>query len=316
MQHRNGKIGVIDLGTNTFNLLIAEKNQRDSFKKLTSHRIPVLLGEKTIASNTISAPAFERGINAMREFAEILKKHDVHNIKALATSALRTSINALDFTNKVHQDTGIKIEVISGDKEAELIFAGNRAAAGLADKYSLIMDIGGGSTEFIIGNSDGIYWKKSYLLGAARLLAKFNPEDPVSKDTINRIENYFESELQSLIEILRTAKVIELIGSSGAFDSFAEMIDAEFKSLNFTEKQPVYCYDLNQYNQLADRVINSTLSQRLLMRGLIPMRAEMIVISFIFTNYILRKTGVDTFRSTTWSLKEGAVLEWINTQPL
>jgi exopolyphosphatase/guanosine-5'-triphosphate,3'-diphosphate pyrophosphatase len=175
----------------------------------------------------------------------------------------------------------------------------------------LIVDIGGGSTEFIIGNKNGIHWKKSYLLGAARLLAKFKPEDPISASKILEIEQFFDVELNDLFTELETVKVKEMIGSSGAFDSFTEMIDLEFFSMNFNETRSVYSYDFNQFNQLSEKILKSRLEERLNMRGLIPMRAEMIVLSLIITNYVLKRTKVDIFKSTTWSLKEGAVLEWI-----
>ena len=306
------KIGVIDLGTNTFNLLVAEKNPDTVFKKIFSKRIPVMLGERTMQSNLICESAFERGLNAMKEFSAILKDTQVSEIRAIATSALRTSHNASEFVAKVHQLTGIEIKVISGEEEAELIFRGNSAAANLTNDLSLIMDIGGGSTEFIVGSDKGIVWKKSFLLGAARLLDKFKPEDPISADTISKMEIYFDAELIELFEVLKINSVRELIGSSGAFDSFVEMIDADFNSMKFDESCAVYEYDLIQFRVLSERVIKSTLSDRLTMRGLIPMRVEMIVLSVIFTNYILKKTGIKKLRSTTWSLKEGAVLNWIS----
>jgi exopolyphosphatase / guanosine-5'-triphosphate,3'-diphosphate pyrophosphatase len=311
LQNSSDKIGIIDLGTNTFNLLVAQKIEGNNFSKLFAHRVPVMLGEKTISSDIIGDAAFDRGIKAMVEFAEILRRLEVNNVRALATSALRTSKNALDFVNKAHDKTGIKINVITGGKEAELIFKGNSVAARLDDNYSLIVDIGGGSTEFIIGNKNGIHWKKSYLLGAARLLSKFMPGDPIADVTIKDIEQFFDSELTELFNELKKVNVIEMIGSSGAFDSFVEMIDIEFSSMNFNEKRSVYVYNLPQYYHIADKILKSKLEERLNMKGLIPMRAEMIVLSVIITSYVLKRIKVSALRSTTWSLKEGAVLEWI-----
>ena len=312
MPQENKKLGVIDLGTNTFNLLIVESHSQNLFNKIASHRIPVMLGEGTISSNLISDKAFERGIGAMKDFSRILLENKVTNVRALATSALRTSKNSGEFVSRVLKDFGIKIEVISGDKEAELIFIGNNAAAKLNENYSLIMDIGGGSTEFIIANHKGIKWKKSYLLGAARLLAKFKPEDPITIDTIQLMESYFEHELGEFFKESSKINLYELIGSSGAFDSFVEMIDVEFSSMSFSEGNPVYKYNIEQYYHLAERILKSTLPERLQMKGLIPMRAEMIVISVLITNYILKRTGVTHLRSTTWSLKEGAVIQWLS----
>jgi exopolyphosphatase / guanosine-5'-triphosphate,3'-diphosphate pyrophosphatase len=308
------RIAVIDLGTNTFNLLISEVNGTREFKKVFSHRVAVMLGEGTINTNFISTAPFERGIHALIEFRELIDKYSADKIIALATSAIRTAKNGQDFIWAAKERAGIDVEIISGDREAELIFLGNSAAGDLKASSSLIMDIGGGSTEFIIGNKNTLLWEQSYLLGAARLLDRFKPEDPITKETIFKIEEYFERELRTLFAALQKYPVHELIGSSGAFDSFAELIDVNYGSMNFSDDKIVYEYKLEQFNEVRDKIIASTLADRQAMRGLLPLRVEMIVVSFVFVNYILRRTGIKKMRSTTWSLKEGAIVEFLISQ--
>ncbi len=305
------RVAVIDLGTNTFNLIIAELSGGKKFRKVFSYRIPVMLGEGTINSGIISEKAFKRGIDALKRMKEEIDRYEAGKIAALATSAIRTATNGNEFMLEAKRVARLEIEVISGEREAELIYLGNSAAAKLKEKNSLIMDIGGGSTEFIIANNKRMLWAQSFLLGAARILSKFQPEDPVSEDTIKKIEAYFDEQLKPLTEAVESNPVSELIGSSGAFDSFAELIDVKYNSMSFSEAKIEYTFNLDQFYEVSKRVIASTVYERNAMDGLIPMRVEMIVVSFLFVNYILRKFNLKQMRSTTWSLKEGAILEMI-----
>lgn len=301
-------VAVIDLGTNTFNLLIASRTN-SGFEKIDSSRIPVMLGKGTINEGYLSDEAMHRGVNALKEFSKLLIKHEAKEIRALATSAIRTAKNAEVFIESVKNETGIEIEIISGETEAELIFFGNAAAAQLGEKNSLIMDIGGGSTEFIIGNKEGIVWKESYLLGAARLIQRFTPENPITHETILKIEKYLNTELKTLFNAVNHHPIQELIGSSGAFDSFVEIMDEKF--INHQVKTNENCreYSLNKFNQISEIIIQSTLKDREEMKGLIPMRVEMIVVAVILVQFVLKKIQPQRMKSTTWSLKEGAMLK-------
>ena len=137
----------IDLGTNTFNLLIFRKEGAD-FEFIYNQRFPVGLGMGGINENKIAKEAFERGVNAIVQFKQTCDKHAVEQTKAFGTSALRGAKNGQLFCEAVYNQTGIKIEIISGLREAELIFEGVKLVHSFT-KYSCIMDIGGGSTEFI-----------------------------------------------------------------------------------------------------------------------------------------------------------------------
>lgn len=301
------RIAVIDLGTNTFNLLIADRNSNGSYTKVTSCRIPVKLGEGSINEGYISEVPFQRGIDALKTYAKMIKETDVDIVKALATSAIRSANNGSKFVERVKAETGIEVEVIVGLKEAELIYYGNRAAVKMNDNLSLIMDIGGGSTEFIIGNKNKIIWKESYLLGAARLLELINPSDPITATEIQGLFAHFDEQLVTLKEAVKQHKVYELIGSSGAFDSIVDMMAGEYGLSGISDSQTEYPINLNQYYPLADKVIKAPYSQRLKIKGLIEMRVDMITISCLFVNYILKEFDLKQLRVSTYSLKEGVI---------
>ncbi|MBL7893996.1 MAG: exopolyphosphatase [Bacteroidia bacterium] len=301
------RIAVIDLGTNTFNLLIVDKNGDFTYKKLESARIPVKLGEGSINKGFISELPFNRGINALREYRKIIDKNEVKKVLALATSAIRSASNGKDFVAKAKAETGIDIEVIDGLREAELIYFGNRAAVKMDHRNSLIMDIGGGSTEFIIGNNSDLIWKESYLLGAARLLEYIEPSDPITEAEIKSLYGHFDKSLGSLKQSIREHGVYELVGSSGAFDSIVEMMAGEYQTTNITENKTEYLIDLDKYFPLSEKIIRMSYQERLKVKGLIEMRVDMIAISCLFVNYIIREFNLKQLRVSTYSLKEGVI---------
>ena len=131
-----------------------------------------------------------------------MEEYDVDKLRAFATSAIRSTKNGGDFVSEVFEKLALKIEVIDGDKEAELIYQGVGKAIPFDLDCKLIMDIGGGSTEFIIANAEGVQWKKSYQLGVSRLKELFKPKDPITQEEIQTIEHR-ESELKDLIENIK-----------------------------------------------------------------------------------------------------------------
>jgi exopolyphosphatase/guanosine-5'-triphosphate,3'-diphosphate pyrophosphatase len=305
------RIAIIDLGTNTFNLLIAEVNQNGTFKKICTDRIPVKLGEGSINQGYISEIPFKRGIDAINKYHQKIIDLKVNHVKAFATSAIRSASNGILFVNQIKNLTGIEVEIIDGNREADLIFKGANYADAERTKNSLIMDIGGGSTEFIIVKENNLVWKKSYPLGAARLLQHFQPEDPMTKNTFRKINSFLSESFIDLIEQLKLHQPKKMIGTSGAFDSFVDMLAAINNKNGVNEHSVSYEINLEQFNFLYDKVISSTHAERKEMKGLISMRVDMIVISFILAKYILTIAQINQFFCCTYSLKEGALIESI-----
>ena len=241
------KIGIIDLGTNTFNLLIAEVDGIDH-KVIHKNKIAVKLGEGGITKGFIADRAFQRGLKALENHRNTLKMHQVDECYAIATSAIRSASNGTQFTEIVKSSLNLHINIIDGLEEAELIFAGVKQAIDLKDSPKLIIDIGGGSTEFIIANEAEVFWKKSYKLGAARLLEMFEPSDPITLEEVDRIELHLEQELKELIEMVRAYEVDCLIGSSGSFDTLAEMISCKNGNCEDWKNKNYFHFNMHDYN--------------------------------------------------------------------
>ncbi len=314
------RIAVIDLGTNTFNLLIVETGKNQAYNIIYNNKLPVKLGKSGIDKKEIRPDAITRGMNALERHINTIREYNVEKVYAIATSGIRSARNGEQFVKMIYQRFGIEVEIISGDREAELIYHGVRQAVELTNEKVLILDIGGGSVELIIADKNSLYWKKSYPLGVARLLAKFKPSDPISIEEIEFISNYLEERLSDLFEEFRKHKINTLIGASGSFETIAAMIradDPRFESETGVLPQSVEI-DLTDFENLYQRLINSTLKERKQMKGLETMRLEMIVVATLIVKFILQKLKINHLVQSNFALKEGVIYELLNlkTVPL
>ena len=301
----------MDLGTNTFHLLIAE-GTADNFNTIFKATEAVKLGEGGINTGTIQPEPFARGLAAMQRFQDLMLEHQVNDIKAIATSAIRSADNGKNFIDKVEQTTGIQIELISGEQEAGYIYKGIEASGCLTNSNALIIDIGGGSVEFIICNEDEVLWKKSFEIGAARLMDKFHQTDPIPVASIKELTRYLNNNLIELFAAALKYKPKMLIGSSGAFESFAEIIELKKgRQFNLAENK-LYEFDNDDLLDLIELLIKSTHSLRAGMKGIIPVRVDMIVVASLITIYMMQKLGLTDVSMSTCSLKEGVLAQMLS----
>lgn len=300
------KIAAIDLGTNTFHLIIAEQNGTN-LQIIYKTNQPVKLGEDITKNNLIIPSAFERGITCLKEFKSEIVKHQVDILKATATSGVRSAKNGLEFVEAAKNETGIFIDIIDGDQEAQFIYEGVKWSGAITRK-SLIMDIGGGSTEFILCDEERLIWKKSYNIGAARLMQTFFKSDPINEIHQKDINDHLAEELKELKYVCDEFKPQTLIGSAGAFETFAGMLIKEVDLKNISTADIA----ITQYRELAERLIKSSHNERKNMDGLIPLRVDMIVMASLLTNYIINELSIKEIKLSTYDLKMG-ILQSLRT---
>jgi exopolyphosphatase/guanosine-5'-triphosphate,3'-diphosphate pyrophosphatase len=300
------RIAAIDLGSNTFHLLIAEYNssQIDIIYKTNK---PVRLSENITQYNRIIPAAFERGKACLEEYKTIMDEFKVEKMHAVATSAIRSATNGQEFIDQVKLSTGIEIQIISGQEEASLIYEAVKVS-GAIDGRTLIMDIGGGSTEFIFCDENKAYWKKSFDIGAARLMQKFWTNDPISIGELKTLHEYLDETLRELVEFNKGFKARTLVGSAGAFETFLEMSDSSISSTNLKSAT----LNINQYKKLSEKLKLSTHEERTHMPNLIPLRVDMIVMACVLTDYILNELKIQDLRMTTYDLKYGVLHKIVN----
>lgn len=298
-------IAIIDIGTNTFHLIIAKiaGNEPEIIYKTNE---AVKLGEDLTRHNLIIPAAFERAITCLQKFKIIIDQYNIDQIKATATSGVRSADNGQAFVDAVKTLTAIEIEIIDGDEEAAYIYQGVKWSGAITDT-SLIMDIGGGSTEFILCDTEKLIWKKSYNIGAARLMQLFFKSDPISKNDQEKLETHIAQTLKELLNICKPYNIKALIGSAGAFETFAGMINPRLDLI----KNKRSTINLQDYQQLAKKLIRANHDERSNMPGLIPLRVDMIVMACILTDYILSELHIKQLKLSSYDLKMGVLQRFV-----
>ena len=301
------RLAVIDLGTNTCNLLIVEICGRE-YEILHQSKLGVNIGEAGIHKKRLTGEAFDRARKAMKIHQQVISGMEVDEVIALATSAIRDADNKSEFSKYLLEKTGIRLQVISGDEEARLIFSGVKLALKNIPNNSLILDIGGGSNEFILPGKTSISWKKSFPLGMSRVIEQFQFSDPILPEETSAIENYFRKGLESLWSETKNKSLNQIIGCSGAFDTMADLIDQTAPGSKARIRQSISIID---FNRVYHEVIRSTKKEREQMIGMEPLRIEMIVPAFIFIRLVAQKLKIEKIIQTDFALREGVLAERI-----
>ncbi|MEM0998481.1 MAG: Ppx/GppA phosphatase family protein [Bacteroidota bacterium] len=309
------KIAIIDLGTNTFHLMIAEINDRDEFRIADKYKEPVKLGEGGITSGRISEKAFARGVKTLKKFRKLIDSTHAVSVKAFATSAIRSATNGKKFVEQVKKETGIDIRVINGNEEASLIYEGIRNGVQLpAGENTLIMDIGGGSVEFIVSRDGQPQLLRSLDLGAARLLEKVSPKDPIHPEQVKKVQKIVREVANGLLKELKEFSIGMLVGSSGTFETIGAIVAHKKKDPLSSNNLNSYRFSDRDYLQVHELLLRSDRSARLGIPGMDAMRVDMIVMGTILLDCIVRELRIGHLMVSLNALKEGILYRHISEQ--
>ncbi len=299
------KIAVLDLGTNVYNLLIAEISKSE-YSIIKVVKVAAKLGEGGILNGYLSTNAFTNAENALSKImSHIEQEGGIEKIFAFATSAVRDAKNGREFVNNIKEKFGLEVEVISGDREAELIFKGVKESMLLYGETILVMDIGGGSNELIIARDGQILWKRSFPIGVARMKELFAPSDPIKIAEAEKASVYFREILSELWERCDEFKPSILIGASGSFDTIREMMYYR----DYDKSVPCRELDIEKYRELHKILLITDKQSRLRMEGMSPLRADFMVLASVFISTVLDGSGVKEMYQSSFSLKEGVLFE-------
>jgi exopolyphosphatase/guanosine-5'-triphosphate,3'-diphosphate pyrophosphatase len=295
---------VIDLGTNTFHLMIFE-GKNILFKTSIASKI----GQGGINQGIITEEGIQRALNVLNIFKEKLIEFELNteNVFAFGTSAIRNASNQSEFVERVKNETDINITVIDGDKEAELIYKGVSQAVKV-DKNALIVDIGGGSVEFILCNPDKILWKRSFEIGGQRLMERFMKKDKISQSEMSRLDEYLRQELLPLTNAVHQYQPEVLIGSSGSFDTLNDML--YWKNTGHFAPTDIigFEYPISEFWKAFEQLAFANHEERMQISGMIPLRVDMIVVAVCLIKFVLQTYKIQEIKISNYALKEGAFL--------
>ncbi len=303
------RVAAIDLGTNSFHMVIVEESKGKGIVEIDRVKEMICIGRGSISTKMLDQEAMEAGITTLKHFLVLAAQQGVkpENVMAFATSAIREAKNRSVFLQRVRQETGLKIKVISGLEEAQFIYYGVRHAVKLASEPELIFDIGGGSVEFIIADHEKIFLLESRKIGVARMLERFIATDPISDRELSLLQQFFAAELYTSAEKSRELGIKRAIASSGTAQNIARMIrsitgrddEVTLNQSSFTRKE---------FQKFYKSVMTMTASERKKLTGLDEKRVDLIVPGVILVNVIFSLFKLKEVAISDSALREGMVV--------
>ena len=301
------KIAVIDLGTNGFRLQIAETFEAGKFEIIHRESNELKLASEGI--HRIGAAPFQRGVAAMQHFANVLKQHNVLKINAFGTAALRLAENGAEFIETVKHKTGIAIELISGAREAELIYKGMRLGFPFPLEFPrssiepvVMIDVGGGSVEFIIADADKMLWAKSFDIGVTILKQRFHKNDPILCSEIEVIEAFLDNKTQDLMRAFEEFQPKIPVIACGTLDFMVKIMRGGYEKPYFELDKIRFQSFYQQLTFLDENTLYNT-------PGVPKDKVEMLAVSMVLMDWIMRKLEAEKLIASAYSMKQGMFYE-------
>jgi exopolyphosphatase/guanosine-5'-triphosphate,3'-diphosphate pyrophosphatase len=312
MKSEKLRVAAIDLGTNSFHMIIVEENKEKGIIEIDRVKDMICIGRGSISTKMLDEEAMHSGIAALKNFLVLASQHGVapENVLAFATSAIREAKNRGDFLRRVREETGLKVKVISGKEEAEFIYYGVRSAVKIGSSADLLFDIGGGSVEFVLVNHKGVQLLESRKIGVARMCERFVASEPIGIHDIKMLEQFFSAEMVSAVEKAAELKVTRAIASSGTAQNIARMIflmNGRENTLSLNNSS----FTRREFQDLYKAVLPLGAAERKKMSGLDEKRVDLIVPGLILIDMIFRLFNLNEIVISDSALREGMVLHYL-----
>lgn len=306
------RIAAIDIGTNSFHAIIVDVYSDGSFRTIDKLKEMVQMAKGGMGKR-LSDGAFKRGLSALKNIKRLADSYECERILAYATSAIREAENGGEFIQRSIDEVGIKMLVIPGRVEAELIGLAVRHGVKLSNKPALMADVGGGSVEFIIGNENEFFYTASKKIGVSRMTEVFKPSDPISEKDIQTLENHYEEQLRDVAQAFAQHRSDTLIGSSGTMENIAQMIASrKNKSTEVTLNELEFTAE--DFREFYNDFIKLSLKERKKVSGLETKRAGFINTGVVLVNYLIRTFGIKNIRISSQALREGIVIRHLKKE--
>jgi exopolyphosphatase / guanosine-5'-triphosphate,3'-diphosphate pyrophosphatase len=302
----------MDLGTNSFHLLVADVHPDGHLEPLVREKEMLRLGDVVARHGSIPAVAADHAVATVRRFRLLADAADATELIAKATSAIRRAENSAELVDRIESETGITVEVISGHEEARLIFGAVRASVVLDPPPAVCFDLGGGSLEVMVGDARGMRWATSLPLGVARLTAELVHSDPLSKRDRRALHDRIVEELEpARREVARFVPRLA-VGSSGTLECLAQMVAARRDEPVPSVNQLTITRD--EFEPLHKEIITSSASERLRIDGLEARRVDLIVAGSMFLMTAMEEFDLDALTISEWALREGIVIDAVGRE--
>ncbi|MDH5654790.1 MAG: Ppx/GppA family phosphatase [Spirochaetia bacterium] len=310
MTEINNNLAAIDLGTNSFHLVVVKPLPHNKFHILDSGKVTVRLGTGAIDLDAIKEDAMQRGLEAIQYFKKIADSQKAQ-IHAVATSAVREARNREDFISLIEKECGISINVISGHEEARLIYLGILQALPFYNNQILTIDIGGGSTEFLIGKQGNVFFSASLKLGAIRLKDRFFSTEPLKKNHVEKCRRFIRTHLNGILAETKNLERELAVASSGTAETLHMIAMSHFRKKN----KNLEIVTKDEIDKIVKLLLSyDTAKKRLAIDGLDEKRADIIVGAAILMQEIMNAFQIPELHISGYALREGIIYDALNRE--
>ena len=304
------RIAAIDIGTNSLHMIVVQVRSDRSFEVVDREKEMVRLGSGGLGGRALTESSTMAALQVLSKFHRLAEAHDVDEIVAAATSAVREADNGREFLTAVRQRTGIRVRVISGTEEARLIHRAAVYGVDVSDGPAVVIDIGGGSVELTRGTAAHLQVARSAKIGVIRLTEQFVRSDPLTTRDERRLVKAIQSEIADTVEQIRELGFDRVIGTSGTILSLGQLAATEDGAVA-AEGLRSRRISAKQIRRLRRQLAGMTLAERLRIPGLDPRRADLAVAGSILLDTILKKLGATELTLCDLALREGLALDYI-----
>ncbi|HMZ55939.1 MAG TPA: Ppx/GppA phosphatase family protein [Nitrospira sp.] len=304
------KLAVLDIGTNSIHMVLAEVQPDYSYKILDRFKDMTRLGDGVFTSRRLSDQAMMRGLEVIRALVTLARNKGYEQIEAVATSAVREARNGGEFLDHVAQQTGLVVRVITGAEEARLIFLGVQNSVALPEQPTLVIDIGGGSVEVIVGNRETVFQARSLKLGAIRLKDLYLPKTPPSKGMLGELEQAVTVQLKAGLGPYKTKRIEQIIATSGMAGNLAEVIHLQRTGRPLPQLNLAHV-TAKEIAAVEKRLAGASLKTRLAMPGLDPKRVDTLLPATIVFRILLDLLQKTELTICDKAIREGIIYDFI-----
>lgn len=313
-------LAAIDLGTNSLHMVVVRiEPTLPAFSIIAREKDTVRLGDRCPKTGELKPEVMERAIATLRRFQEIAKSLNAQTIIAVATSAVREAPNGREFLQQVEDDLGLSVDLISGQEEARRIYLGVLSGMEFNNQPHIIIDIGGGSTELILGDSNEPRSLSSTKVGAVRLTAEYITTDPISNAEFHYLQAYvrgmLERPAEELLAHLQPDESPRLVGTAGTIESLVT-IHAREKLGIVPSPLTGYQLSLKDLRELVLSLRKLSYSERAAIPGMSDRRSEIILAGAVILQEAMTLLGVESLTLCERSLREGVIVDWMLTHGL
>ncbi len=308
-------LAAIDVGTNSIHMVVVKiEPQIPAFTIIAREKSTVRLGDRDKINGNLTPEAIDRALKALQRCQEVAKSLQADQVIAVATSAVREAPNGTEFLQLIEAKLGLWVNLISGPEEARRIYLGVLSGLSLDDQPHVIIDIGGGSTELILGDGHEPRSLTSTKIGAVRLATSMVTTDPISPAEFLALQGYVQGMLERSLEEIRSkikpGEVLKMIGTSGTIETLAEL-NARDKTGNVPAPLTGYYLSLKDIKEWVNRLRRMSYTERLTIPGMSERRAEILLPGALILQEAMSALGLDRLTVCERSLREGIVVDWM-----